>query len=357
MRVRAPRRPATSPRLVPAVLLGLALAVLPGIGVAADTGNVTWGVRAADNEHGSERRNYAYQLEGGQSLQDAITVTNHSDAPLSLDLYAADGFTTTSGELDLLPRSETSTGVGSWITLGAADVVIEPGESRDVGFTVAVPADVPPGDYAGGVVTSLRHAGAAQGITVDRRLGIRVHLRVGGELAPRLLIENAGLTYDGALSPFDVGVATATFTVHNAGNARLAAGAAVTLSGPFGLFPATAQELAAIPELLPGDTWTIEVAVPGVVPAFLLTADVAATPEVVAVASADGLPALDAVHAAATVWAVPWTLLVLVVLIAAGMTAWLRARRRRRRGEAARIEAAVAAALNDRERTDAAVVS
>ncbi|MDF2847431.1 MAG: hypothetical protein K0R97_1413, partial [Oerskovia sp.] len=70
---------------------------------AAPAAPVTWGVRPADTVHGTERPNYAYSLEPGASLDDGIIVSNYTQGPLTFRVYAADGFMTDAGELDLLP--------------------------------------------------------------------------------------------------------------------------------------------------------------------------------------------------------------------------------------------------------------
>lgn len=73
----------------------------PAADAAAST-QVTWGVRPADTVHGTERPNFAYTLPPGGTLSDALVVTNKGDAPLALDVYAADGFLTPDGTLDVL---------------------------------------------------------------------------------------------------------------------------------------------------------------------------------------------------------------------------------------------------------------
>ncbi len=68
--------------------------------------------------------------------------------------------------------------------------MIQPGKTAQVPFKVSVPENATPGDYVGGILTTLTQADQAEGINVDRRLGIRIKLRVGGELKPNLAIEN-----------------------------------------------------------------------------------------------------------------------------------------------------------------------
>ncbi|MET4156973.1 DUF916 domain-containing protein [Agromyces sp. PvR057] len=344
-------RPAAALALGAAVV-ATALAGLAGFGagpaVAADD-PVSWGVRTASNDLGAERANYAYVLDPGTGLDDAIVVTNNDDVAVDLDLSAADGFTTETGVLDLVANDTPSTAVGSWITLAAPTVHLEAGESAEIPFHVEVPAGVTPGDYSGGIVTALPTPESASGVSVDRRLGIRVQLRVGGELAPVLAIEDLRIDYSGSADPFAAGTATVTYTVHNTGNARLAADQAIDVAGPFGMLRVEATQLEALPELLPGDTRDVTAVVPGVVPTGLLTATVDLSPRLPVEGSTTGNAPLPEVQASATGWAVPWTLLLIVLVLAAAAIAFLVLRRRRKRREAARIEAAVAEALAQRE--------
>ncbi|SFR70529.1 protein of unknown function [Agromyces sp. CF514] len=339
-------------RSLTALAVMAALAALAGVAAApaaAADDPVGWGVRTASNALGAERANYAYVLDPGTALEDAIVVTNNDDVAVDLDLSAADGFTTETGVLDLVTSDTPSTAVGAWITLSAMSVHLEAGESAEIPFRVEVPDGIAPGDYSGGIVTSLPVPDASSGVSVDRRLGIRVQLRVGGELAPALAIEDLRVEYSGSVDPFAAGSATVTYTVHNTGNARLAAGQAIAVAGPFGMLRVDAAGLDPLPELLPGDTWDVTATVPGVVPTGLLTATVDLSPRLPAEGSTTANAPLPPVQATATAWAVPWTLLVLALVLATAAILVVVQRRRRKRREAARIDAAVADALQQRE--------
>lgn len=333
-----------------AVLATLSLTALPaGAAVAADD-DVTWAVRTASNDLGAERTSYSYSVDPGAQVEDALVVANHGTEPLELGVYAADGYTTDSGQLDLLTPDLASTGVGAWVHTAAGTVDVQPGATVEVPFTVTVPDDATPGDYAGGIVTTLTQPDDAEGINVDRRLGIRVALRVGGELAPSIAIEQVHLSYDGSLDPFALGDATLTYTIHNTGNAIMSAQQAATVTGPFGWFSATAAAVDAPPQLLPGESWTVRVPVDGVAPALRLAATAHLAP---LVTDASGsTTSLATVTATAHTWAVPWTLLLLVAALAAlavwGVAAVRRSRARRAAREDERVQEAVELALRSR---------
>ena len=346
-----PRRLNRSAALFPVALVALLAAAnlaAASPAVAAED-DVTWGVRTAVNGNGADRDNFGYTLEPGAHVDDALIVTNHDAESINLAVYAADGFTTTSGQLDLVTPGTESVAVGSWATVAEGAVQIAPGASVEVPFTVSVPADAVPGDYAGGIVSTLSQPGAEQGITVDRRLGIRMHVRVLGELTPALAVEDLAVTYDGTVNPFGTGAAQVSYTVHNTGTTRLAAGQAVSLTGPWGLLPVPLGDLAAVPELLPGETWTVSAPVDGIVPAFWLTASGTVTPTVPSLEGAAEPVEVAPVEFEAGTWAVPWAAVVLLVLLVGGVVLGLvlgrRRRIRRAAAEDARVQTAVDRAL------------
>ena len=112
--------------LLTVALLGLA--VLHGTSAppahAEDT--LSWSVAPADGEQGTGRPNFQYALEPGAVVHDGFEVTNQGAQPLTVGLYAADGFTTPEGQLDLLPAGEPSTDLGTWVTLESSEVTLQP---------------------------------------------------------------------------------------------------------------------------------------------------------------------------------------------------------------------------------------
>ena len=184
---------------------------------------------------------------------------------------------------------------------------------------------------------------------MDRRLGIRIALRVGGDLKPSLAIENAAVGWNGGLNPFAGGDATLTYTIHNTGNATISADQAATVTGPFGLLPTEAGTLDAPPQLLPGEKWEVTVPVSDVPAAFLLAATATVTPVVVEASGSTTVLAPIAVTAYG--WAVPWMLIVLILVVVAlvvfgpRLMRHLRAQQQAR--EDARVDEAVARALRE----------
>jgi hypothetical protein len=357
--------PAVSPsarraraRILPLLGVLLALLLSPFVSspafAAADSAQeapdttVAWSVRPADTVQGTGRPNFAYDLPAGADLNDAILVTNRSDNPLELQVYAADAFLSADGSLDILAAGEQSEALGAWIEVGSPDISVSPGETAQVPFSLDLPDNIEPGDYTAGIVASLRVE--SDGIVTERRLGSRIHVRVSGELAPALSIGGVSVDYAGTWNPFGTGSATLTYTLTNEGNARLAPGTTASVSGPFGLLPATVAD-PELPELLPGSSVERSVRIEGIVPLVFMSADVVAAPEVVVREGSTQAapPTVADVRSSVVLWAVPWTTLVLLLLVAAAVVLWLRARRRRAATQKQAVDAAVAAALADRD--------
>jgi hypothetical protein len=364
MRLCTPRSIADEPtrtrRLLAALLavcglLGavLAIGLITSAPASAD-GDAAWAVRTAATDFGSNRQNYSYNLDPGGRLEDALVVVNRGAAALDLAVYAADGYTTDAGQLDLVTKDASSKGLGLWVHSEQSSLTIQPGESATVPFVLTVPANAQPGDYMGGMVTSLTRPDQTEGITVDRRLAVRILLRVGGELTPGMAVEDLRVAYSGVANPFAKGDATVSYTIRNTGNALLKARQAVSVAGPFGALRVRAGDLPDSPQLLPGDVWKVSVTVHDVAPALRLTATAIVTP---LFTDASGTVApIDAVEAAASTWSVPWALLLLIVAVAAGGVILLLVLRRGRRlasqRQDARVESAIEQALKERADAD-----
>ncbi|MFI5706633.1 WxL protein peptidoglycan domain-containing protein [Kribbella sp. NPDC051620] len=295
---------------LPGVLLLAVGAVVLGAGTAAADDSAPWQVKTAANSYGSNRANYSYTVAAGGQVQDAFVVVNRGKAPLELAVSAGDAFTTSSGELDL--RGPDSKDLGTWVHADRKQVRVLPGKSVQVPFKIAVPADARPGDHLGGVITSLTQN------DVERRLAIRIRLRVSGALEPSLSVEDLKVRYAGN------GDATVAYEIHNTGNTIAAARQTASVSGPFGQLKSQSGAIADSPQLLPGESWKVSVPVKGVTPAGRLTGAVELLPLVTDAAGSTATFA--AVQSTTHAWTIPWVVLLLLVLVVVGAVLLIRRR-------------------------------
>lgn len=301
---------------------------------------LTWSVAPAGPKGPNGRAALDYKLDPGATLTDHVAVTNHSRRPLTLQLYPSDAFTTPGGGFDLLAGNAEPTGAGHWIRLGQNRITLPSSSRVVVPLTVTVPGNATPGDHAAGVVASLT-AGTTDGdgnhVTVDHRVGTRVHLRVTGPLRPALSITDVRLDRTTPWHPLRLPEITASFTIRNTGNVRLTGTTSAAAAGPFDLGVTTAGAVA-VPEILPGGSVRTSIRLGAVPPLFHTRLTLTVQP-----ATADGRPVDPAPPRAESrhsVWLIPWAQLGLLALAAALVGAWLTGRRRRRH----RMRAALAAA-------------
>lgn len=327
-------RPAGLPRLRRnvwrAVQLGLAatvLAVATSSAAPAQTGPIqpappgsgtfleSWALAptGTDPSQPSSRPNLSYALARGAAQNDSVSVWNYSDKQLTFHVYATDAYNDATGEFALLPGDHKAKDAGSWVKL-VTNFVTVPSRTRiDIPFTTTVPPNASPGDHAAGIIASLPTAtanGNGQRITVDRRTGSRVYIRVAGPIRRSLVVENTSTKYHGTFNPLDGNLAV-TYTLRNAGNVRLGARQTVTAKDLFGHTDDT-HKLRVIPEVLPGNSITFHETLHGVPASLRVGATINVTP-IEPIGAVGKPPAAESVTSHA--WAIPWTLLLLLALI------------------------------------------
>ena len=157
--------------------------------------------------------------------------------------------------------------------------------------------------------------------------------------------------YDGTLNPVGKGTMHVTYTVRNTGNVRVTGNPTIEVKGPLGLLGDDAHERGDA-GAAPANSLTFTADVE-VFPAVHLDTSVEIEPR--RTRDRDDFPA-EVATASSSVggWAIPWSLLVILVVIVLGVLLYLWNRRRRKREVDAKVQAAVAEALGDRAAADAA---
>jgi hypothetical protein len=265
----------------------------------------------------------SYATSAGADITDHVAVLNFSYRALDLYLYTADGTDTNEGGFTVVTRFQHSTQVGAWTTLGNGAhhlaVHVPARKSNHVGFVILtvhikVPANATPGDHVGGIVASLASYGKnkhGERIVVYQQTGARVYLRVAGVLRPQLTIEHVHATYHGTVNPVGKGVAIVHYTVVNTGNLILGGRQVVEVRGLFGSKETVAP--LAISLLLPGASVKETARVPGVFPEFYMHAKVTVYPLVAQGTVDPGLA--NSYSGSTTFWAIPWTLIIIILLL------------------------------------------
>ena len=136
---------------------------------------------------------FEYNAQPGASIADEVIVGNVGNAGGVLRVYASDGVTSPSTGVVYAPREQPypdgpagngEYGAGAWLSLGASELQLGPGQNMSLPFTVRVPAATHPGDWVGsisaeGTVPSKTGSGAV-GLNVTQRTTIAVVIHVPG---------------------------------------------------------------------------------------------------------------------------------------------------------------------------------
>jgi hypothetical protein len=176
-------------------------------------------------------------------------------------------------------------------------------------------------------------------VTENYRIAVPLEVRVSGPLHTGLQVQSISTGFSDPLNPFGTGSATISYNVANTGNVRLTGTQVVTVTGPFGQ-QATIKP-PKLPTILPGDSIRVSAQAPGLFPAGPMTAKVAVSPGL----GENTLPVsnqLSLASGSASLFAFPWSLLGLILLLAAigvGIWFYLRYRRRLRGAELAAVAA------------------
>lgn len=292
-----------------------------------DDGNRAWSARPATPDGQPDRTRTHYTLQGspGESITDYVLITNSSKVAAEFDVYATDAFNTDTGSFDLLPAAKKPIDIGTWVSFPQPKITIPAGATITTAFRITVPPNVTPGDHVGGVIVSLS---SGTDVRLDTRVGVQLYMRVPGNLRPVLSITYLKPTYNGPDNLLDRGGVDVIYTVENTGNIRLQSHP--TLKAQTALFGYDLAEakLSDLPELLPGAKVTFHGKLDGVRPVGPVTITLSLQPfpdpvqpvgQVIPVFSKD-----------ATVWAAPWQLLVLLLVLgglAVLLVRWIRLRR------------------------------
>ncbi|MCS5717126.1 DUF916 domain-containing protein [Herbiconiux sp. CPCC 205763] len=335
-----------------ALMAGLLIAGSAATSASAAEGDTTWSIAPSSESGADGRVSIRQTMDPGVGLTDHVAVTNYGAEEADLLVYASDGIVAPNGDFDLLSADEEAKDGGSWIGFTdpasgqkAVDVVelrVPGGATTIVEFQIDPPATATPGDHPAGVVAELAGADSA-GVGFSARVGVRLHLRVTGELAPALTVKSQSATLDYAWSPFQPSRLRIETVVVNSGNVRLGLEPVVTTAGPFGLLP-TSTEAEPVREVLPGQEVALTEEVE-VWPLFWITGSLNIVPTIV---GDDTVPAdLTTTSTEFGIPAIPWLeAIAFVLLVGLVVLAIVLVRRRRvvqRRRFAAAVEAHVAA--------------
>lgn len=317
-------------------------------------GTVSWSVLPATSKGPDTTRTvFSYgTIKPGSTVVDHVEIVNRSRQGVAFSIYATDATgTTASNALTLLPVGKKPVDIGKWTTFpgGAAQLsTIIPGHKAIIEpFTIAVPQQATPGDHTGGMIAAVaipHRNDKGQTVLQYQRIAVPMELRVSGAMHAGVQVQSISGGFNDSLNPFGNGSATISYTVANAGNVRQSGSAVVSISGAFG--QSATLKAVKLPTVLPGDSVRLSVTIGGLFPVGPMTTHVTVTPGWPPRTPALPTPA-PPTSGSGSLFAMPWSLVGLIVLLVAiGVGLW---RLLRWRGREHRLEVAAAAAKARRE--------
>jgi Bacterial protein of unknown function (DUF916) len=202
---------------------------------------------------------FTFHAKAGTTVHDALVVTNHGNASVSLAVSPVDGLTgQTSGSV-YANRTDPIRKAGRWVTPAVSALTLAAGATRTIDFTVAIPAGTVAGDHLAGIaVENTVPTESSNGFAIKQILRnvIGVLVVVPGKATFVPSLSSLGIQQIGA-----TGIGSVTVGLGNSGLLLAHPTLAVSLSGPSGYQRSQTRVLDTV---LPGDTITYPFAWPDV---------------------------------------------------------------------------------------------
>lgn len=175
--------------------IGCALSVTLGVAIlpAAAAGPSTTAPRMSPV--GSYPHGYIEFTAGpGALLSATVLLQNPSSQPATFEVTAVDGYTSPASGVVYGnrqtpfrdgPTGNGEFGAGTWITLDASEVHLNPGQSVTVHARIAVPLGTHPGDWVGGIIAENPVAAGGSGavVRVESATAIAIVVHVPGPVS------------------------------------------------------------------------------------------------------------------------------------------------------------------------------
>ena len=328
-----------STRVITATI-ATAFAFLPLVVAPAEAADspivVTWGVRPSSAAGDNSRSAFAYSVKPGVEIQDYVAISNAGTQTTTFNTYATGAIDDPkTGAFSLLSGAQARTDLGSWIRLPEQTITIQPGKEARIPVTILIPSDATPGDHTAGIIASIYRASTAingKHIRVEERVAARVYVHVDGAVAARVAVSGLTSGFAPSLNPFGGGTENVSYAVTNTGNLRVDVQQKITITGPFGIVLGHIQG-PVVRNILPGQAVQQQLHADGIPPLLLVWASVslttsAPTDTVVAgkiltdagtVAAPIAKPKYPSFSSDTLTGAVPWALLILLLIVALGI--------------------------------------
>jgi len=127
-----------------------------------------------------DQTNVVFDIDSGKEQQFIIEVTNISDKEQEVVVGVQDYVLDNNNKLTLIEGRDDQNGIKDWIDIEDNSIILVPGESQDVLFTVKTSEDASIGSHRG-VVLFRATSDADESVKVQGQIGIHVLINVRGD--------------------------------------------------------------------------------------------------------------------------------------------------------------------------------
>jgi hypothetical protein len=96
-------------------------------------------------------KTFFYEMQPGDEITQKIILTNTGNKEQVFKLYGADGASTLEGNLAAKQSNQKQENIGLWLNFEQNNVTLQANETKEINYTIKIPATTPPGSYAGGI--------------------------------------------------------------------------------------------------------------------------------------------------------------------------------------------------------------
>ena len=188
---------------------------------SANSGGINFQLSPVD----SEEAHFVYELTPGSIIEDQLTVSNHGEVPVTVNLYPADASTGAAGGVVVDTETSTPKLMGSWINLEREQITVPASSAINIDFSINVPDSPPHGKLAAGIVAQdieISEGTSALSVSSVQRSVVMILGTAPGELIPDLKIKSVETGHSSGLPSFGIDLSNeGTTYVHPQGRLQV----------------------------------------------------------------------------------------------------------------------------------------
>ncbi|MBV8087152.1 MAG: DUF916 domain-containing protein, partial [Chloroflexi bacterium] len=146
----------------------------------------------AARDHGATSRSwFTLHASAGDTINDSVQIANTGSVAVDVLVYGVDATTGATTGMVMQSQDAPKNGVGAWVTTSLPEAKLQPGETKDIPFTVKVPTNAAAGEHWGGLIaqdTNVRAGSGQFAVSQVMRSGIALGVVVPGQAVQKLSV-------------------------------------------------------------------------------------------------------------------------------------------------------------------------